>query len=131
MLFRSTHKTRPPLYPIKPQNTSPFETIALDFITKLPESRGFDTILTITDHDCSKAVLFIPCREEIDGPGVALLRFSPPSLCLPFCYDCSVMFSKCQSQLHMTVDACYIKWTAFLIIVVARIPLRQSYLITN
>ena len=63
----NTHKTRPPLYPIKPQNTLPFETIALDFITKLPESRGFDTILTITDHDCSKAALFIPCREEIDG----------------------------------------------------------------
>ena len=33
----NTHKTRPPLYPIKPQNTLPFETIALDFITKLPE----------------------------------------------------------------------------------------------
>jgi hypothetical protein len=69
----NTHKTRPPLYPIKLQNTFPFETIALDFITKLPESRGFDTILTITDHDCSKAGLFIPCREEIDGPGVAQL----------------------------------------------------------
>ena len=69
----NTHRTRPPLYPIKPQNTYPFETIALDFITKLPESRGFDTILTITDHDCSKAALFIPYREEIDGPGVAQL----------------------------------------------------------
>ena len=69
----NTHKTRPPLYPIKPQNTLPFETIALDFITKLPESRGFDTILTITDHDCFKAALFIPCREEIDRPGVAQL----------------------------------------------------------
>ena len=69
----NTHKTRPPLYPMKLQNTLSFETIALDFITKLPESRGFDTILTITNHDCSKAALFIPCREEIDGPGVAQL----------------------------------------------------------
>jgi len=29
------------------------------FIVKLPESEGFDTILTITDHDCSKAAMFI------------------------------------------------------------------------
>ena len=70
----NTHKIRPPLYSIKPQNAYPFETIALNFITKLPESRGFDTILTITDHDCSKAALFIPCREEIDGLGVAQLH---------------------------------------------------------
>ncbi len=27
----------------------PFQTIALDFITKLPRSKGYDTILTITD----------------------------------------------------------------------------------
>jgi Integrase zinc binding domain len=69
----NTHKTRPPLYPIKPQNTLSFKTIALNFITKLPKSRGFDTILTITNHDCSKAALFIPCRKEIDGPEVAQL----------------------------------------------------------
>ena len=45
----------------------------MDFIVKLPESHGFDTILMITDHDCTKASIFIPCREEIDGPGVAKL----------------------------------------------------------
>lgn len=49
----------------------PFETIALDFITKLPESQGCDTILTITDHDCSKAAIFIPCREEITAEETA------------------------------------------------------------
>jgi len=32
-----------------------------------------DTILTITDHDCSKAALFIPCNETIDAAGVAML----------------------------------------------------------
>ena len=69
----NTHKSWPPLYPIKPQNTLPFETITLDFITKLSKSRGFDTILKITDHDCSKAALFIPYREEIDRSGVAQL----------------------------------------------------------
>src|ERR1700756_3603767 len=45
----------------------------MDFIVKLPESEGFDTILTITDHDCSKASIFIPCNEEIDAMGVARL----------------------------------------------------------
>jgi len=65
---------KPPLYPITAvPNALPFQTIALDFITKLPESLGKDTILTITDHNCSKASIFIPCKEAIDSEGVAKL----------------------------------------------------------
>src|SRR6266481_7265993 len=65
---------KPPLFPIKTTpNTLPFKTITLDFITKLPESDGYDTILTIVDHDCSKAAFFIPCNETIDAVGVAAL----------------------------------------------------------
>jgi len=45
----------------------------MDFITKLPQSGGFDTILTIMDTDCSKASIFIPCHKAIDSEGVALL----------------------------------------------------------
>ncbi len=41
----------------------PFEIVAMDFITKLPVSQGYNLILTITDHNCSKAAIFIPCRE--------------------------------------------------------------------
>ena len=64
----------PPLFPISPtENAHPFETIALDFITKLPPSGGYDTILTITDTDCSKASIFLPCHETIDSEGVAAL----------------------------------------------------------
>ena len=60
--------------PIFPEpKANPFEVIALDFITKLPKSRKYDSILTITDHDCSKASLFIPCVEEITAEGVAKL----------------------------------------------------------
>ena len=56
----------PPLYPITPQEgATPFSTIAMDWITKLPPSLGYDSILTITDHDCSKAVLFFPCKETM------------------------------------------------------------------
>jgi hypothetical protein len=43
----------------------PFETVALDFIVKLPVSQGFDSILTITDQGCTKAAIFIPCNEDI------------------------------------------------------------------
>jgi hypothetical protein len=63
-----------PLRPIYPKpEAMPFETIALDFITKLPESQGYDSILTVTDHDCMKAAIFIPCREEINAEGTAAL----------------------------------------------------------
>ena len=61
-------------YSIFPKvDAKPFEVIALDFITKLPKSHQYDSILTITDHDCTKASLFIPCREEISAEGVAQL----------------------------------------------------------
>src|SRR5712671_6773514 len=54
----NTHPTNPPMFPITSEaNALPFETISLDFIIKLPVSDGKDTILTITDHDCSKAAL--------------------------------------------------------------------------
>jgi hypothetical protein len=51
----------------------PFETVAMDFIVKLPLSNGFNSILTITDHDCTKAAIFIPCKETITAEGVAEL----------------------------------------------------------
>ena len=70
----NTHPAKPPIFPIFPTESAlPFRTISLDFITKLPQSRGYDTILTITDHSCSKAAIFIPCKETINSPGVANL----------------------------------------------------------
>jgi hypothetical protein len=51
----------------------PFETIAVDFIIKLPTSEGYDSLMTITNHDCTKAVILIPCNETIDTEGVAKL----------------------------------------------------------
>jgi len=68
----NTRPMRAPLQPIFPTpEAMPFATIALDFITKLPLSQGYDSILTITDHDCSKAVILIPCHEEITAKEVA------------------------------------------------------------
>ena len=66
--------TKAPLQPIYPRpEAMPFETVTLDFIVKLPVSSGYDSILTITDHDCTKASVFIPCNEEITAEGTAAL----------------------------------------------------------
>ena len=66
--------TRAALNPIYPKSKAmPFETVAIDFITKLPLSQGYDSILTVTDHDCTKAAIFIPCNEEINAEGTAVL----------------------------------------------------------
>src|SRR5260221_1620648 len=70
----NTHPNHPSISPIFPEeNARPFETVAMDFITKLPSSGGHNTILTITDTDCSKASIFIPCHETIDSEGVTQL----------------------------------------------------------
>jgi hypothetical protein len=82
----NTQARKVPLSPITPvQEALPFQTIALDFIFKLPVSNGYDAILTVTDHDCSKAAIFIPCNETINAEGVAelYLRYVFPRYGLP------------------------------------------------
>jgi len=70
----NTHHQKPHLYPITTDpEAQPFKVVTMDFITKLPPSQGYDSILTITDHDCTKAALFIPCNETIMSKGVAKL----------------------------------------------------------
>jgi hypothetical protein len=69
-----THRNNPPLNPITAQEGAlPFQTIAIDFIVKLPTLEGYDSIMTVTDHDCTKAVILVPCKETIDMEGVAKL----------------------------------------------------------
>ena len=69
-----TRKNNPPVNPITAEEgAAPFETIAVDFIVKLPVSEGYDSLMTITNHDCTKAVILIPCNETIDAEGVAKL----------------------------------------------------------
>ena len=63
----------PPLQPITAVSETPFGTISLDFITDLPLSNDFDSILVISDHDVSKAAIFIPCKKTIDADGTAVL----------------------------------------------------------
>ena len=51
----------------------PFETVSMDFSIKLPVSNGFDSVLTVTDHNCTKAIILIPCNKSITAEGVAKL----------------------------------------------------------
>ena len=45
----------------------------MDLITGLLARRGFNAILTIVDHGCSRAAVFLPCNMTISGPGIAQL----------------------------------------------------------
>jgi len=45
----------------------------MDLITGLPLRNGKDAILTIVDHGCSRAAVFLPCATNIMGPGIAQL----------------------------------------------------------
>jgi hypothetical protein len=70
----NTHRPRIPLYRITvPEDARPFQQIAMDLITGLPQSNGKDAILTIVDHGCSRAAVFLPCNTTITGPGIAQL----------------------------------------------------------
>ena len=66
---RPTKASLSPLFPMR--EAMPFETVALDFITKLPILQGYDSILTVTDHGCTKAAMFIPCKESITAEETA------------------------------------------------------------
>ena len=69
-----THKRPVPTYRIPTiPGTLPFQTIAMDLITRLPNRQGFNAILTIIDHGCSRAAIFLPCTTNISGPGIAQL----------------------------------------------------------
>jgi integrase-like protein len=68
------HRTKTPLYQIStPEDACPFQQISMDLITGLPRVRGKDTILTIVDHRCSQAAIFLACATMITGMGIAVL----------------------------------------------------------
>lgn len=70
----NTHPTAPPIQPIQPRpNTQPFQTVTMDFITALPTSNTFDSLMVIVDHDVTKAIVLIPCTKTIDALGTAKL----------------------------------------------------------
>jgi hypothetical protein len=69
-----THKKKTPLYKIMTtKGALPFQQVAMDLITALPMHKGYDAILTIVDHSCSRVTIFLPCLASITGPGIARL----------------------------------------------------------
>jgi RNase H-like domain found in reverse transcriptase/Integrase zinc binding domain/Chromo (CHRromatin Organisation MOdifier) domain len=69
-----THRIKTPLFYIPSAiNTKPFSHVAMDLITGLPKSDGYDAILTIVDHGCSRGAIFLPCSTTITGTGIAKL----------------------------------------------------------
>jgi RNase H-like domain found in reverse transcriptase/Reverse transcriptase (RNA-dependent DNA polymerase)/Integrase zinc binding domain/Chromo (CHRromatin Organisation MOdifier) domain len=67
------HIKTPPFHIPSVINAKPFLHIAMDLITGLPKSNGFDAILTIVDHGCSQGAIFLPCTTTITGTGIAKL----------------------------------------------------------
>jgi hypothetical protein len=69
-----THHIKPPLFRIPSNiNAKPFSHIAMNLITGLPKSKRYDVILTIVNHRCSRAAIFLPCSTTIMGAGIAQL----------------------------------------------------------
>ena len=69
-----THKQHTPIYQIPTTpDTLPFQTVAMDLITGLPNRQGFNAILTIIDHGCLRAAIFLPCTTNISGLGITQL----------------------------------------------------------
>ena len=93
-----TNVPKAPLHPIMiTPNAIPFEIVNINFITKLPISKGYDSIMTIVNHDCTKAAIFIPCKEQMDALGTAELYakhiFPHYGLLQHIILDCDVRFT--------------------------------------
>src|SRR6201995_4671104 len=67
----NTHPTRPGLLPIKSNATRPFQQVTCDFITDLPLSNGYDSIMVMVDHGLTKGVIYTPCTKKIDALATA------------------------------------------------------------
>jgi len=64
----NTHPSSSGLIPIKGQkDVKPFSQVTCDFITDLPESDGFDSLMVVVDYGSTKGVISIPCNKTIDA----------------------------------------------------------------
>ena len=69
----------------------------MDLIMALLKSDGYDAILTIVDHGCSRAAIFLPCKTTITGEQVAQLYYEHIyrwfGLSLKMISDCNPQFT--------------------------------------
>jgi hypothetical protein len=59
------------LYPL-PVPPRPWHTVGLDYLTHLPESNGFNSVLIVVDH-LTRMAHFLPCTESITAEETATL----------------------------------------------------------
>ena len=64
----NTHPSSPGLIPIHADPSAlPFSQVTCDFITDLPLSASFDSLMVVVDHSSTKGVICIPCHKTIDA----------------------------------------------------------------
>jgi hypothetical protein len=71
----NTHLMIPPLSPIKSTTTHPFTIVTTDFITDLPKSEGFDSIMVVVNQNTTKGVIFIPTNKTVSVAKAACLYY--------------------------------------------------------
>jgi hypothetical protein len=71
----NTHLMVLPLSPIKSTTTCPFAVVTMDFITDLPESEGYDSIMVVVDQNTTKGVIFIPTNKTVSTAEAACLYY--------------------------------------------------------
>ena len=57
------HPTKPSLMPIPSGSSRLFGALGMDFMTDLPLSNGFDSIMVVVDHGLSKEAVMIPTKK--------------------------------------------------------------------
>src|SRR5712692_8181579 len=79
-----------PLSPISPDdNATPFSQVSLDFIMELPNSKGYDAILIVVNHNVTKATIIIPCKTTITTDQTAALYLNHVWKC--FSLPCKII----------------------------------------
>lgn len=64
----NTHPTTPPLNPIRSDPKAlPFSTTSMDFITELPELKGYDALFVVVDRDLFKGIILIPYHKTMNA----------------------------------------------------------------
>ena len=57
---------KPPIQPIMTKHILPFYSFSIDFITRLPLSNGFNTILVMIDQGATKTMVLALCTKLTD-----------------------------------------------------------------
>ena len=58
-----THSQKPTLVLIESLSSRLFGQVSINFMTDLPESKGFNSIMVVVDHGLGKGVILTPCSK--------------------------------------------------------------------